>query len=293
MRNQPGTRSRQKQPTLWLVERLDWLELLSAFLHHESNSSLTSFSPTGVLEALECRQELPDILVTAFYFNGGTVSGLRIVHELRTIAPAIPAIVISGFPSAHVQGAAADWQVRLDYTLQKGVGSNILEELRRAIQDLGLIERSEVVQPCWRRDPMEALALTERRRSRKPAAKRRIKPNRKPLVYLVGHSNCWRMLRTYAEEMAAMRFKRSCDYDSFSDETCAWANLSQPGIKPDLLITDYYLNGGFINGLKLISHAQTMIPGICTILVGCGYSRLHLQGAIEGTGISPDWFFHD
>ncbi|HLH56736.1 MAG TPA: hypothetical protein VKY92_24335 [Verrucomicrobiae bacterium] len=280
----------QRQRVLWIVERPCSAEFLSLCFAHQTGFTVRTFSPTGVLVALKDKEQLPDILVTAFYFDGGPISGLRIVQELRKVAPTIPAIVISGFPLEHLRGAVADWPAQPDYLLQKGIES-FHRDLLSAIEEVhtcpSLHHTKQIRLSC---DPvaLPARAATSRLNQQSEQV-----AGRAAVVYLVGDSNCLGILRAYAEEMASTRFKRPCDYLSFTDPAIAWSSLDQPGIKPDGLVTDYYISGGFINGLKLIKHAQTLDYQIWTILVGYRYSGFHLQAAMDATGISPDLFFHE
>ena len=105
----------------------------------------------------------------------------------------------------------------------------------------------------------------------------------------------WVVERTDFKELLTAYFDGLPGYSTraFSPTGVLEALKSKQELPDVLVITDYYLSGGFINGLKLIRHAQNTAPGVWTVLVNCGYSRLHIQGAIQATGISPDWVFHE
>ena len=116
--------------------------------------------------------------------------------------------------------------------------------------------------------------------------------NGRPLVYFIGPSDCLNTLkRCMGRDAHPPRFRCGYDWEHFENPEAAWARLEAVRVKPEGLVTDYYLSGGPMNGLKVVRQAQRVVPGTWTVLASC-LAEEHIRGIMEGTSISPDLFFH-
>jgi hypothetical protein len=279
---------------LWLIERPEFAEFLTLAISTEMGPSVKVrlFSkPEMALEALGQREGAPDTLITAFYFDGSCNNGLWLVQEARRIHPNLRTVVTSGFPLEHLKGVVADWQVQPNLLLHKG--EHVVGHWSPALKELLAHPSSDG--PALRRiqpDPAASNAFAAHKRGAEPGGQRRRPLNGRPLVYFVGPSESLNTLkRCMGRDAHPPRFKSGYDWEHFENPETARARLEEVREKPEALVTDYYLSGGFTNGLKLVRHAQRVVPGIWTVLVSW-LAEHHIHGVMEGTSISPDLFFH-
>ena len=287
------TESRQGSPTdqiLWLVERQEFSELLTFVIDHKlpSVTSRRFERPEIALQALKESPEVPDVLITAFYFDGDFRNGLWLVQQARKTYPNLRTVVTSGYPSDHVRGVAWDLEARPDLLLWKG--GNVLSDWMPALETL-LFQPRKDGRNATELNPVQVALDPLPLKNRVTAMRRPRRAKGKPLVYLVGPSQSRKALEAYAEQVKPSGFGKGENYQYFECPELARASMQEGPRKPDGLVVDYYLDGGYLNGLKLIRDAQTAVPGIGTVLVSW-FSKHHLRGIIEGTGISPDFVFH-
>lgn len=276
----------------WLVESPELADSLVLLISAELGPSVKVrlfCKPEMALEALGRNEGSPDILITAFYFDGSCNSGLWLVQEARKIHPNLRTVVTSAFPLEHLKGVAADWQVQPDLLLHKGVVGHWVPALKELLAHPSGAKRApRRIQP----GPAAFRAITAHKRGSEPAEQGRRRLKGRPLVYFVGTYNCLSVLkRCMGRSAHPPRFERGYDWEHFEDPETAWARLDVVREKPEALVTDYYLSGGYINGLKLVRHAQGAVPGIWTVLVS-EFAEFHVQGIMDGTRISPDLSFH-
>jgi hypothetical protein len=243
--------------------------------------------PEIALQALKESPEVPDVLITAFYFDGEFRNGLWLVQQARKTYPNLRTVVTSGYPSDHVRGVAWDLEARPDLLLWKG--GNVFSDWIPALEKL-LFQPRKVGRNTTELDPAQVALDPLPLKNRVTAMRRPRRAKGKPLVYLVGPSESLKTLEAYADQVKPSGFEAGVDYQCFECPDLARASLQEGPRKPDGLVVDYYLYGGYLNGLKLIRDAKTVSPGICTVLVSW-FSEHHLRGIIEGTGISPDFVF--
>ena len=281
------------ESTLWLVERREFAELLNLVIPQKLTPSVKvrGFErPERALQALERCEEPPDLLMTAFHFDGDYGNGLWLVQEARKIHPNLKTVVTSGFPLEHLKGVAADWQAQPDLLLHKGEDMlrNWFPALKELLSQPGSVGRNS--RPLHRvQIASDALATDRQTVGLRERRWRQVRG--KPLVYLVGPSDSLRALKAYMDQVKPQRFQHGYDYQCFEHSELAWTSLSEARKKPDALVADYYLSGGYVNGLKLVRHAQAVVPRIWTFLV-TWVSEHHIRGIMAGTGISPDLVFH-
>ena len=274
---------------LWVVERPDFVDFLSEVFSMKLGPSvdIRSFCrPERALDALRTNEGAPDLLITAFYFDGGCKSGLMLVQEARKIHPSLLTVVISGFPLQHLKGIAADWPVQPDLLFQKP--GEIVEQWIPALKVL-------LAQPSGAGLRQPGILNTPVAFTDEAGVELGPQPHRhagRPLVWFAGGYDCLNTLkRCMGRNTQPHRFQGGYDWEHFKRPEDAWARLEEVGNKPEALVTDYFFEGGYLNGLKLVRHAQKVVPGIWTVLAG-DVTEAHIQGIMKGTGISPDLFFH-
>jgi hypothetical protein len=279
---------------LWLVERPEFAEFVSLAISLQMTPSVKvrGFErPEPALQALEYCEEPPDLLMTAFHFDGDYSNGLWLVQEARKLHSNLRTVVTTGFPLEHLQGVTADWQAQPNLLLHKG--EDIFRNWFPALKEL--LSQPGSLGPTPRRvqlDPAASKAFTAYKRGVGPGGQRRRPLNSRPLVYFVGPSESLNTLkRCMGRDAHPPRFKRGYDWEHFENPETAWASLEEVREKPEALVTDYYFSGGYTNGLKLVRHAQRVVPGIWTVLVSW-LAEHHIQGIMEGSSISPDLSFH-
>lgn len=276
---------------LWLVERNAFGEFLAEVFAQQFKPAITvrRFErPETALEALRHSAEIPAVLMTAFYFDGDYQNGFWLTHEALKIHRDLKTIVTSGYPLDHLRGVAADLKIQPDLLLVKS--ESLLQDWFPRLQQLlsrprnGPQETSRPEVP----DRVGLLRLVRQRAVRWTMAW----THEKPLVYVVGPSRVLLRLKAYADAATPSRRGSGYDLEHFERPEWARASLLDDSRKPDVLVTDYYLEGAYLNGLKLIRDAQITVPAICTVLANC-VSEHHLRGLIEGSGILPDFVFDD
>jgi hypothetical protein len=129
--------SNKRGPLLWIVERQFIAECLVEVVHFmvEPSARVVVFtSPEAALEELKRAEETPDVLTSAFYFNGGCRNGLWLIQEARKMYGLLPAILISGYPAEHVARLASDREVKPDLILHKG--EEFFKKLTEGLKEL-------------------------------------------------------------------------------------------------------------------------------------------------------------
>lgn len=91
-------------------------------------------NPETALEELKRAEEPPDVLTSAFYFNGGNRNGLWLIQETRKMYEFLPAILISGYPAEHVARLASNWEVKPNLILHKG--EEFFKKLTEGLKEL-------------------------------------------------------------------------------------------------------------------------------------------------------------
>lgn len=264
---------------IWFVEE-EWVaEFYATVIRSVFPRAETRMFPRPELavEALEKEERPPDLLITAFYFDGRCQNGLWLIEQCRKVRPNLATILMSGFDPDHVQGIVADWREQPNRVIAKPI--NRIAHLLAPVQDLlGLqpnpnppsIDRRGLVRPAVASD---TTWITFRR---------------KPLVYFAGpHAYLPALKRFVGHETTPKCFRDGYDWEHFEHADAAWAMLESETDKPVALVTDFYFSGQYINGLKLIRQAQKIVPGIWTVL-GSDLPPGHLRRIMDGTEIRPD-----
>jgi hypothetical protein len=282
--------SNQRAPLVWVA---DWYlppDLFTWWIQSAFGPSarVVSFqTPEALLEELKRAGEPPDVVVSAFYFDGGYRNGLWLIQEARKLYEQVPTILTSGYPAEHVARAASDWEVKPDLILYKGdefFWTKLTEQLKEFLT-LPRARRAELqgTQDDKVADRNVAPAPTLKTRMPRRRARRG-----RPLVYFICPSDALNTLkRCMGRSVQPSRFHRGYDWEHFEVPESAWAKLQSTRTKPEAVVADYYLAGGSATGLTVVREAQRLCPGIWTVLVSW-FAEDHVGGMIEGTGITPD-----